>query len=234
MTIKQAFEYLASECGIGMKNPFIALRNLVEGFGKVADEIDPMPTGDYVKKSGDTMTGPLTVENNINCESSDLTAGWVYSTAYSFKGSMLGGRVDLISRATLGDPVQIEVPQKNGTMALKTDYSTAEKDTGLKWTDGKNIYQKTIHIDALPSVAGTETSYAHGITNVDKFIKYEGVAHWSSGAATMLPYFAITSSIDSTSAIACYIGSANIQITVGKDRHDMDADITLFYTKATT
>lgn len=126
-----------------------------------------------------------------------------------------------------------ELADDLGKVVSPISYSTTEQKTGLKWTDGKDIYQKTVHITALPSTPYTETSYSHGITNLDTFIKYEATAHWASGSATMLPYFAMSSnSIDDSSAIACYIGTANIQITVGKDRHDMDADVTIFYTKS--
>lgn len=232
MTIKEAFEYLSSECGIGMKNPFIALRNLVEAFGKVADEIDPTPSGDFVKKSGDTMTGPLSLPN------SDLNAGWVYSTAYSFKGTELGGQVDLVSRATLGDPVQIEVPQKNGTMALKNDiesYSTDEKWVG-SWIDGSKLYQKTYVIDALPSAAGYQ-DISLEMSNID--VKHSfGDLKWASGSTR--PFGAV--GLDRNSPATWYTANqitysieenSFIRITVGADRSSVSATITIQYIKIT-
>lgn len=96
----------------------------------LADDVDALETAvsEKVSKSGDTMTGKLTVENDIEC-TNDIYTGWVYSNAYSFKGTPAGGKVDLVSRATIGNPVQIEVPQKNGTMALTSDIPTLQKST---------------------------------------------------------------------------------------------------------
>lgn len=144
MTIKQAFEYLASECGIGMKNPFIALRNLVEGFSKVADEIDPMPTGDFVKKSGDTMTGPLVVEDDITGE--DITG-----TRFRYVESVLGGSINLNATPSTGE-VNIEIPNKSGTLVLSSsvyNYTLSEKKVGT-WL-GQDLYQKTISVGPLPN-----------------------------------------------------------------------------------
>ena len=96
--------------------------NVQEAIDEVAGDVGDLVTAvsGKVSKSGDTMTGKLTVENDIEC-TNDIYTGWVYSNAYSFKGTPAGGEVDLISRATMGNPVQIEVPQKNGTMALLQD-----------------------------------------------------------------------------------------------------------------
>lgn len=49
------------------------------------------------------------------------------------------------------------------------DYSTNEQDTGLKYTDGKTVYQKTIHL----STVTTGTLYDHYISNVDRIWIHE-------------------------------------------------------------
>lgn len=139
MTIKQAFEYLASECGIGMKNPFIALRNLVEGFSKVADELDPTPTGDFVKKSGDTMTGPLVVDDGVT------------ATKFSYVEPVLGGSINLNATPSTAD-VNVQIPNKSGTLVLTStvyNYTLSEKKVG-SWL-GSDLYQKTISIGPLPN-----------------------------------------------------------------------------------
>lgn len=52
------------------------------------------------------------------------------------------------------------------------DYSLSEQDTGLKWIDGKKIYQKTISF----TVAGEGyVSNPTGITGIDTLIKHEEI-----------------------------------------------------------
>lgn len=52
------------------------------------------------------------------------------------------------------------------------DYSETEQDTGLKWVDGKTIYQKTINFGTLTN----NKTVAHGISNLDNVINFFGVA----------------------------------------------------------
>lgn len=52
------------------------------------------------------------------------------------------------------------------------DFSTTEQDTGLKFTGGETIYQKTITFSAGPNNSTVNT--AHGITNLGKILSVEG------------------------------------------------------------
>lgn len=174
MTIKQAFEYLASECGIGMKNPFIALRNLVEGFSKVADELDPTPTGDFVKKSGDTMTGPLVVEDEVT------------ATKFSYKEPVLGGSINLNATPSTQE-VNIEVPNKSGTLVLSSsvyNYASAEKRVGT-WF-GQDLYQKSYDIDNI-SFANNAVVIDLDLTSSNCIIvDYNGGVYTNAGAGSSL------------------------------------------------
>lgn len=175
MTIKQAFEYLASECGIGMKNPFIALRNLVEGFSKVADELDPTPTGDFVKKSGDTMTGPLVVEDGVT------------ATKFSYVEPVLGGSINLYGRPSTQE-VNIEVPNKSGTMVLSStmyNYTSAEKKVGT-WIDGSDIYQKSYDISNLSFVNNAAVIDSDLTSTNCIILEYNGGAYITAGAGVSL------------------------------------------------
>lgn len=222
MTIKEAFEYLSSECGIGMKNPFIALRNLVEAFGKVADEIDT--SGDYVKKSGDTMTGPLTVEG-------DVTAQEVTAAVFKFEEPVLGGSISFTGVPGF-EQVGIQVPNKSGTMVLSStveNYTTAEHVVG-RWIDGKAIYQKTVSVGNIS--AGTAATVAHGINNINMVINYEGIgfntteSRWNS-----LPRV----DDDVTYQRGFTIDSTNINIQGASHSQAMtDVYVTIWYTKSTT
>lgn len=59
------------------------------------------------------------------------------------------------------------------------DYSTTEQDTGRKWIDGKNIYQKTIYYAGGTS-GGTYT-IPHGISNLGKVVRCDGICNDSRG-----------------------------------------------------
>ena len=52
------------------------------------------------------------------------------------------------------------------------NYSTSEQNTGLKWIDGKTIYQKTINFTVA---GGGYISNPTGITGIDTLIKHEGI-----------------------------------------------------------
>lgn len=65
------------------------------------------------------------------------------------------------------------------------DYSTTEQDTGVKWIDGKPIYQKTIHFETPISISSSGTglsdSYFSGM-NIAQVIRAEVVIPYSSGS----------------------------------------------------
>lgn len=61
-----------------------------------------------------------------------------------------------------------DLPQYSGGV----NYSTSEQDTGLKWTDGKTIYQKTINFTVA---GGGYISNPTGITGIDTLIKHEEI-----------------------------------------------------------
>ena len=173
MTLKQAFEYLASECGVGMKNPFIALRNLVEGFSKVADEVDPIPTGDFVKKSGDTMTGPLVVEDGIT------------ATKFSYEEPALGGTINLVATPSTAD-VDVQIPNKNGTLVLTStvyNYTLSEKKVG-SWL-GEDLYM-IVFSGTTPASMSTGAEIG-SIDNLKHLVFASGTIERSTGRQDILP-----------------------------------------------
>jgi hypothetical protein len=59
------------------------------------------------------------------------------------------------------------------------DYSTTEQDTGIKWVDGKPIFQKTYVFD--PPAGGSQTTYIDLVDvsdlNIDTLIYMSGIEH---------------------------------------------------------
>jgi hypothetical protein len=111
-------------------------------------------------------------------------------------------------------------------------YSTSEKAIGT-WVDGKTIYQKTIPFTF--SSSANSVSIAHGITNIDKCIKYYGSFLESGNVIRFIPQFYYT--MDSVYSIVVYIIDAtNINIYYGdyaKNNTSIITDcyITIEYTK---
>lgn len=108
------------------------------------------------------------------------------------------------------------------------NYSTTETDTGFTWIDGKNIYKKTVNIGTLPN--NTKKSVSHGITNLDKIIKIDGITrHPGNNITAPLPF----TSLSESSNIQMNVVGANIEISTGVDRTGFtDSYATLYYTKS--
>jgi hypothetical protein len=66
------------------------------------------------------------------------------------------------------------------------DYSTAETDTGLKWIDGKTVYQKVVNFGALPNAANKQVN--HGIVGLGTVVSATAIAVSNTGTVRPLPY----------------------------------------------
>lgn len=109
------------------------------------------------------------------------------------------------------------------------DYSTDEQDTGLKWIDGKKIYQKTLTFKTASD--NNITSYTHSIANIDKVIDYSGIidrgdgnffsintARWEGSGVDLI------GTIVTTSVVYTYINYATYR--------NKDIYMTIRYTKS--
>lgn len=110
-------------------------------------------------------------------------------------------------------------------------YSTAETVVGV-WTDGKPLYRKTVSCGALPNA--TTKNVAHGVTNLDKIIKTEGIAFATSGSNGY--YFPLPGRIISDIEIIATIRISGANIEIGTKTNlsaYADTFVTLYYTKTT-
>lgn len=103
------------------------------------------------------------------------------------------------------------------------NYSTTEQDTGFTWIDGKHIYKKTYNVGPLPN--NTTKNVPHGLTSLDKIIKWEGASTNTTGNTILLPSPA-------NALFTIVVNTTNISIYTTSDRTGYTyAYITLYYTK---
>lgn len=106
-------------------------------------------------------------------------------------------------------------------------YSTSEVKTGGTFISGEPIYKETIGpIDI--STAG-DHSMAHNISNLDKFVKVEGIATSSAGAWP-LP-FVITNDLNQAENIRLNATPTNVWVNTRVARSGCEAYVTVYYTK---
>lgn len=106
-------------------------------------------------------------------------------------------------------------------------YSTSEVKTGGTFISGEPIYKETIGpIDI--STAG-DHSMAHNISNLDKFVKVEGIAISSAGAWP-LP-FVITNDLNQAENIRLNATPTNVWVNTRVARSGCEAYVTVYYTK---
>lgn len=111
-------------------------------------------------------------------------------------------------------------------------YSEDEIEVGV-WTDSKPLYQKTVHISALPSSAGV-LQYPHNISNIDKVCHYESISRSSTGSAVILNRVGLNgTNFNGAISYDVFVNTTIINISVGQDRSNIEADVTIWYTKTT-
>lgn len=110
----------------------------------------------------------------------------------------------------------------------KEVYSTNEIVIGT-WIDGKPIYRKVIDFGAL-SPNGSKKSMAHGISNIDKFIRVYGIANKpDTRDGRVIPYIVKSGSGN----MELYQDKTTVTISTDGDRSAYKAYVILEYTKTT-
>ena len=111
-------------------------------------------------------------------------------------------------------------------------YSLEEREIGV-WTDGKPLYQRTVHINALPNTAYTDINYPHNILNIEKIIDWVGITKFTNGGTLKFDRGYANNSYNGGALFSALVDETNITIRVGSDRSSMSADFTIRYTKTT-
>lgn len=114
------------------------------------------------------------------------------------------------------------------------DYSTLEQDTGMKWVDGKEIYQKTYYIASV-STGGNFYNLSNSQDNVDSFVSYEWMATRSDGKHIMNNSFMPDWLGGSTGISEWDYDINHIRVKISAEYYSLsDVYITVRYTKRTS
>jgi hypothetical protein len=111
---------------------------------------------------------------------------------------------------------------------IMVDYSTEEQAIARKWHDGRTIYMKTLV--RIGNESTGNTTFAHGIENLDRVVKWEANALRSDGGSIPLPYATQVY----TWAIAIQHVGDNIALKIGTAWVNpvvKDLTVTVFYVK---
>ena len=109
------------------------------------------------------------------------------------------------------------------------DYSTSEQDTGCKWIDGKKIYKKTIDFGALPNASIKNVD--HGVANIARVVKIDGIISFGSNTWSNIPL--VYQGVDSIYNAEFQVTTTQVHCATSKDRSNLSAIITFYYTKTT-
>ena len=121
----------------------------------------------------------------------------------------------------------LENAEGGGSGSGGINYSETEQDTGLKWIDGKSIFQISIHLGTSPNSTGRIFEKTHNITGIDNIISYECFFNKSGD------HFPVVST-KANAAVATMnleITDTNIIINSDTAKKDYDVYCTLRYTK---
>lgn len=260
-TLRQIFTKMANDVK-KYPNIVQLTKTLDEGFKEVAENISGGGGGGSTVSVTQTQTsgnkiGTVTVDGagtDLYAPKATLSLSGTGNRTLTLNTQVTGGVDASAVELPVGDTVSYVASQESGTLIgtltinnvsallyaptpatpyTPVNYSETEQNTGIKWIDGKDIYVKTVEIDALPSSAGS-ANHAHGISNLGDLINCVGIARWADNAyqCTFDHNGFDNNLIYSPACFSYTITPTNIVVTVGTDRHTLSASFTLWYTKS--
>ena len=172
--------------------------NVQAAIDEVAGDVNDLETAisGKVSKSGDTMTGQLTIENDLDV-TGDINTQLVNTVGLQFYNA-LGGKIIVTGHVTAAGSYTVEVREKSGIMALTSDLPKS-------------------HIFTLPTSGYTsgsvsiwgETLTLYSITlDRDKDGYY--INDFVSGMMEDYPVNVDGSAADFSKLYACSIGNGNV------------------------
>ncbi len=139
------------------------------------------------------------------------------------------GRTTPLSVAKIngGATAGVLTTNASGVVSAGGNYSTSEAATNTTWVDGKMIYKKTINFGSIPS--STTKSVAHGVTGIDRFIKYEASLTVFGNNSFPLPFVRASGGTDN---MELRLSTTNLTVITNSTNFvNFSAYITIYYTK---
>ena len=206
---------------------FVQNEDIISKFTGIGGIARLAPTDDW-NTACETLSGIYMGSNMQNAPENSTNWFYVFHMAHN----------DLYQRQVAYDFFGIDMwtrRKDNGTWSewyrvdLTTGtYTASEVKTGGTFIDGSPIYKKTIGPIDISTAA--DHSMAHNISNLDKFVKVEGIAISSAGAWP-LP-FVITNDLNQAENIRLNATSANVWVNTRVARSGCKAYVTVYYTKS--
>ena len=146
---------------------------------------------------------------------------------YGIKNALLKklqGLSDALVIKSIGEGLDLSAAgELSNTSTGGVDYSTTEQDTGLKWTDGKNIYKKTYRVDLTSDNLNVDLDIEGTISEV---IKIEGV--WTDGSGV----FNFSYSRAYRTAVDIDLNNKRLRYAGNVHGDSVKSSVTIYYTKA--
>jgi len=157
--------------------------------------------------------------------------GDVITVNYQFTSGTTGNADTVDSYHANATPTANTIPVLNGSAKLpfsataQLNYSATEQDTGIKWIDGKTVYQKTIDTGLLPNA--TTKTVSHGISDMDTLCDMSGVARNSAGGTYLvLPFYH-----SAVNGVQLNLSGINISISSSFNWSAYSSYVTIIYTR---
>ena len=215
----------------------------------IADAYDPTLTydvGDFVMndfllyKCVTAVTVPEAFD--VNKWTRVTAIGEMPTDTFTGATSQTAGSKGLVPAPSAGD--QNKYLKANGTWDTPSsgggggiDYSTTEQNTGLKWIDGKDIYQITFQKTAS-DFSGTTSTTNLASLNVDLLIDAKGMFTSGSGAGEFIAPLPYVEPLNvSTSSINMFFLTQSKDFCVRKSNTNYNVSsffFTVWYTKTTS
>ena len=109
--------------------------------------------------------------------------------------------------------------------------ASGERKTNKVWIDGKTIYRKVINFGALPNA--TKKDVAHNISNLEQFIRIEGVSTRQDNTKFSQSLPLIYKNIESNYNTSLGVDVQTVSIQTNEDRSMFNGYVILEYTKTT-
>lgn len=140
----------------------------------------------------------------------------------------LKNKIATLSKINGGTTAGALTTDASGVVSPGGNYSTSEVATNTTWVDGKMIYKKTVNFGNMPS--STTKNVAHGVTGIDRFIKYEtSLKDTTNDNSFPLPFVRASGGTDN---MELRLTPTNITVTTNSANFvNFSAYITIYYTK---